>query len=180
MPLVELEDTASWMDNELNKSSFYMDQIRKIRLEPVSREWNFEQGIPLNGLAHIVGMPSSGKSTLMKILAVWAGQKGIHTTLIVDNIASVLELTTLLESLKISAVPILGALSRQSHLEKVHALIQEEGLNLVDNLRLKWLSTVCPLNGLRKDTTIQQPFTPGQEPCTALYKKHPWNEIKKT
>ncbi|NLI93034.1 MAG: hypothetical protein GX434_12840 [Peptococcaceae bacterium] len=178
VPWLELEETASWMDEQL-KNSFYGEQIRKLRLESLAREWNSEHGIPLNGLAHIVGMPSSGKSTLMKILAVWAGQKGLHTTLIVDNIASVLELTALLGKFNLEAVPILGAYNRQAHLEKTHALIQENGLNLGSIPQLTWLSTVCPLNGLREDTSVHQPFLPGREPCTALYKEHPWQAKSK-
>ena len=33
------------------------------------------------GMLHLVGMVSSGKSTLMDVLAVWAARKGLHVTI---------------------------------------------------------------------------------------------------
>ncbi len=121
-------------------------------------------------------MPSSGKSTLMRILAVWAARRGLKTTLVVDNIASVLELCAFLERLGLSATPILGARSREGQLEKVHFLLQDQGLDLAGAIELKWLSTVCALNGLRSDTTIHPPFRPGSEPCAELYASNPRHE----
>jgi len=168
----ELEESAGWMDSQLDEA-FFQKQLSNMKLDLLSNTLGDDAYLSLNEVVHMVGMPSSGKSTLMRILAVWAAIRGVHITLIVDNVASVLELSSFLSRLGISATPILGASNRDVQLEKAHSLLQERGLDLSNSTELKWLSTVCALNGLRQDTTINRPFLPGQEPCARLYADDP-------
>ena len=59
-------------------------------------------------------------------------------------------MATALDRYGVRAAPILGAANRGRHLQQVHrpAGGQARGLELVDDPRLRWISTACTLQGL--------------------------------
>lgn len=172
--LKELLETARWMDEKLASPEWY-GLMERIHLETFDQEQlKADTMLTLDGVCHLVGMLSSGKSTLMKILAVWASRRNLHVTIVVDNVASVLNIVSLISRLGLKAAPILGVSNRPGHLEKLHMLTGGDNLlDLMEGDEFEWLSTVCPLNGLRHDTTRNKPFSPGKEPCTQLYLEQP-------
>ncbi|MDF2883033.1 MAG: hypothetical protein K0R54_3590 [Clostridiaceae bacterium] len=166
-----LIETAKWMDNKL-KSGDWENRIKRIAILIPNWEDELEPSnkFTLDGIFNLVGMVSSGKSTLMQILAVWAAKNNYHITLIVDSVVAVMNLVQLMEKLELDSSPILGKHNRDNQLKKLHFAKGNQNFNeLVNESIFKWVSTICPLNGLRKDTTKNKPFKPGEEPCNKLY-----------
>jgi hypothetical protein len=69
---------------------------------------------------------------------------------------------------RIRAVPLVGRSTRTDHLNRLTvAESTVHGLSMSrDHAAYAMLSTVCPLDGLRRDV---EPIQPGKEPCTRLY-----------
>ncbi len=174
----ELIHTAEWMDRSLNDSK-WQSIIKRIKLKVPLGEGGLQNSdcINLNGIYHIAGMVSSGKSILMKVLAVWAARNNFQITLVVDSVTAVMELWELMWRLGIKAAPLLGSVNKDAQLMKMHMVTHCDSLfDLSDKAPFHMLSVICPLNGLRTDTSINRPFKPGNEPCRNLYEKNPQEE----
>ena len=172
----ELEDTAAWMDK----------QIKKRGLKPLWKNWikntKFKvfgdndclvpvESLTINRMMHLVGMVSSGKSNLMKVLAVWSARKGLHVTLIVGDVLQIFELAKTFADVGITNVaPILGNSNRKSHINRLHQAVYnnhpEEPFNQI-HTGFQWLSNTCLLSGLVKPE-MTKPFEINQQPCSSL------------
>lgn len=166
----ELIKTARWMDKQV-KGQNYADRLQRIRLE-VWTDNGFQKAIQLqiDGLFHLVGMLSSGKTTLMQILTVWAVKKQHHVTLVLGDVVSVLEWTSLFVAMGIQAAPVIGGYNRERHLNRLHRVESEQNPDSPLHLRhsaFQWLGTVCALNGTLSDPAN---IEPRQFPCTRLQK----------
>lgn len=118
---------------------------------------------------HMVGMVSSGKSTLMDVLAVWGARRGLRVVLVVGDVVSAVRRTTLFRQLGLSAAPILGRSNRRRHAERLHRLHAAEGRRSVLDMAdpaFDFLSTACGLDALREHETS---FDVGQTPCEDFY-----------
>src|SRR5947199_7002942 len=116
----------------------------------------------------LVGMVSPGKSTLMDVLAVWAARKVLHVTIVVGEVVSALNRAQLFVQLGIRAAPILGASNRERHTNRLHRFLHTERQLLPlyqDHVGFSWLSTACPLDGLRDSDQV---FALGRQPCLTL------------
>jgi hypothetical protein len=165
-----LIETARWMDTLSDNN--WEERLSRLRLELFDQDDATLMGaetLTLNGLMHLIGMVSSGKSTLMDILAVWAAKQGLHVTLVVGDVIGVLNRTKLFEQLGIRVAPILGASNRERHTNRLHrVLTAEQPLAQLEqeHVGFRWLSTACPLSELRRD--VAQPFQMGKQPCLTL------------
>ncbi len=147
------------------------------RLDRVELHLRDAEGIDLSkaevlnieGLLHLVGMVSSGKSTLMEVLAFHCARQGHRVTLVLADVIDVLRRAALFSRLGISAAPILGATGRESHLNRLHRFVAAQkpdaGLEASHD-GFRWLSTVCALDGLRQSGRGALPL--GNRPCTQL------------
>src|SRR5437870_1755193 len=109
----------------------------------------------------MVGMVSSGKSTLMDVAAVWAARSGRRTTIVVGDVVSALRRTTMFRSLGLSAVPLLGRSNRRRHAERLHRVLSSEAGDSVlghADSSFDFVSTACAVDGLRDFAT---PFEVG-------------------
>ncbi len=169
-PWNELMDTACWMDEQVEGQN-YARRIRRVRLETwVDDSFQQTTQLHINGLLHLAGMLSSGKTTLMQILTVWAVKKGQHVTLVLGDVVSVLEWAALFVAMGIKAVPVIGGYNKERHLNRLHRVESEQNPDSPLRLRhtaFQWLGTVCALNG-----TLPEPadLEPRQLPCTRLQK----------
>jgi len=172
----DLLDTAHWMDTQLTqqrqKPSNLWEILERVQLELFNPDRTALQPsghLYLDGMLHLIGMVSSGKSTLMNVLAVWMARQGMHCTLVVGDVMGVLERAQLFTDLGLRAAPILGASNRERHTNRLHRMVaasQTAGALSQSHIGFRWLSSACPLDGLR-DTA--QPLTIGQQPCLQLY-----------
>lgn len=134
VPWQELIDTARWMDSllfpnligsqeESQKSQTWEYRISKVNLEVFAKDGvtlSRAETLTLDGLMHLIGMVSSGKSTLMDVLAVWAARKQLHVTIVVGDVIGALKRAELFEQLGIKVAPILGASNRERHTNRLH------------------------------------------------------------
>jgi restriction endonuclease in pPIWI_RE module len=182
---LDLVETARWMDRieveqSVAKNSWEHRLVRgdgqgmsggvqveifnhKNKLVPASE-------IRLEGLTHFVGMVSSGKSTLMEVLAVWAAKRGLHVTLVVGDVIGALDRAQRFHNLGLNAVPVLGSTQRPRHINSLHKVLQarrRDSLLVEEHIGFRWLSTACPLDGLRRDDN-PAPFPPDFRPCADL------------
>lgn len=167
----ELQDTARWMDGRSRRTN-WESSIEKIQLELTQdSELQPADCLTIDGLAHVIGMVSSGKSTLMDVLTVWAARNDRKVTVVVDDVISALNRAQLFHELGLTVAPVLGRLSRQKHLNRLHDIVRESHddpspfSQKNDHIGFRWLSTVCPLNGLMG---FDESSPPNSWPCNDL------------
>ena len=172
----ELVETARWMDAQSNRpgsaSRNWALSLARVRLELFDSGSNAFLAcdrLRVDRLLHMVGMVSSGKSTLMDILAVWAARSGRRITLVVGDVVSAVRRSTMFRSLGLRAAPILGRSNRRRHAERLHQILASEGrASLLDaqDPAFDFLSTACAVDGLRDH---QRPFETGDHPCESFF-----------
>jgi tRNA uridine 5-carbamoylmethylation protein Kti12 len=179
--LNELIAEADWMDQVLTPNSqsprrwgqFMQDSVR---LQLVTNQGlQPTNSITVEGLLHLVGMVGSGKSTLLTVLAVYLARRGQRVVLLQSDVASLLREHEIFTKLRagdprIHSVPLVGRTTRTDHLNRLTiAEASQHGLSLSrDHAAYAMLSTICPLDGLRRDV---EPIPAGKEPCTRLYRR---------
>jgi len=132
-----------------------------------------QRSLRLDDVVHVAGMPAVGKTTLLIVTCVWASQHGYTLTVVLGDVVSVLNTVRDLECYGVKAAPILGQATRGRHLQQLHrpADPSMHGLPLLDDDRLKWVSTACALQGL---LDISVPWKLRDAPCQG--KLTPWND----
>lgn len=128
-----------------------------------------------NKTTHLVGAVSSGKSSLIQVIAYIAKKRNQHITILVGDVGRQLQLFNDLQELNVPSVPIIG----KGKLNERHIQFNKRQYssykyddskkirNMMKRSEYRYLSNVCILNGfLNKSERIK----PGQEPCEKLYK----------
>jgi signal recognition particle GTPase len=111
------------MDKRLAEAGFtdgayWANRMQQVRLELFDKErteLRETAELSIDGILNLIGMVSSGKTTLITVLSVWAVQQGLHITLIVGDVMSALDRAQLFTRLGLDAAPILGASNRIRH-----------------------------------------------------------------
>lgn len=170
--LSELIEAAEFMDEKLGGHT-YKTIIKRLSFINFKNGSSIEeQCFIIDGLSHMVGMVGAGKSTLMKVLAVLTSRKGMHITLVLDSIAAIFDMLSMMEKLEIKAAPLWGLSNREDHIKKLVTISSEETLTDIQfNELYKWVSEVCPLDGIRSDTSVNRVFRAGSQPCNRLRKE---------
>ncbi|MDF9816764.1 signal recognition particle [Streptomyces sp. SPB162] len=180
VPWSELVETAAWMQQRLSSDEDPSggDWVRRLgRVELFVR--NHELGeftrelelLTIDRILHLIGMVGAGKSTLRDVLAVWAVRNERRVTLVVGDVAEVLHLVSMFTMLDLRAAPVLGATTREQHLQRMHrrlAAQDDSSLLTHDALGFDYLSTACPVDALR-GVEAPGPLPYAAAPCTALY-----------
>ncbi|AOW98996.1 hypothetical protein BJP34_05640 [Moorena producens PAL-8-15-08-1] len=172
----ELEKTAAWMDRQSKKRELktqWKERIKNAKLQVFGDDDCLVpvESLTINQMMHLVGMVSSGKSNLMKVLAVWAARNKLHITLIVADVLQIFELVKTFADVGITDVaPILGNSNRKSHIERLRQAVYnnnpDEPWNQ-DHPAFKWLSNTCLLSSEVKPE-MSKPFDIGEQPCMDL------------
>ena len=138
------------------------------------------QDLILDGLFHLVGMVSSGKSTLMDIVAVWAARSGLRIMLVVGDNVDVTTRVERFRNLGLSSVPLMGLGGRRRRMEQIErvAMSETNGKPAWKDPRLKWVSPICPIIGF--GTSDIADIQPGSEPCEALHKEADLKAIRRS
>lgn len=178
VPLGELGDVARWMDEEERRRGLKAGNWAK-RLDDLDLDTRTPDGaaftpasaLTLDRLTHLVGMVGAGKSTLMTLLAVWAHQGGLRTTLVVGDVAEQLTLTELFRGLGLRAALIQGGTTRPQHTQRLHRRLAARGAHSLlahTDAAFRHLSTACPLDALRALDT-SEPLRYNDAPCGGLH-----------
>lgn len=175
----ELLETAQWMDSTLRAAGLggqarWERSIRRItvRYPGSSGAGPGGEALRVDRLLHLAGMVGAGKSTLRDVVAVWAARHGLRSTLVVGDVAEVLRLTVAFRQLGLRAAPVIGASTRDRHIERMHrrlAVRGTGGLLAHDDPSFDFLSTVCLIDGLR-GLEAGTPLRFQEAPCTGLFR----------
>ena len=128
--------------------------------------------LTVDGVLHMVGMVSVGKTTLVMVLAVWAAQYD-HTVTIVlgDNSAALRAVRDLSGYRDVRVAPVMGR-NRTRHAERLHRLQPPRPGRLLpaEPYGFDLVSTACALNALRDTAT---PLDVREAPCHDLIATDP-------
>ncbi|MEV7676482.1 hypothetical protein [Streptomyces sp. NPDC088752] len=175
-----LEVTADRMDAvdaRLGRDNNWRGRIDDLYL--LARQGNGQlrrsRKLTLVDVMHVVGMPAVGKTTLVTVLAVWAcaePHRRHALTVVLGDVVAVLDMVTALRRYGVRAAPILGAANRGRHLQQVHRPTDghARGLALLEDPRLRWISTECVLQGLAE---LTEPLALKDAPCVRGLR--PWS-----
>ncbi|CRK59382.1 hypothetical protein [Alloactinosynnema sp. L-07] len=180
IPWAELEQTAAWMDrhvaNEGERANWHssVQSTRLLVRDSSGSDFCEDDVLRLNGLLHAVGMVGVGKSTLMKVLAVWAVRRDepLRITLVVGDVAEQLRTTAELRGFlgDQAVVPVIGSSTREQHVQSLHRRLASQGHPLLaahhEEEGFGELSTACPLDALR---STDSPVRSVDAPCSRLY-----------
>ncbi|MFW5795546.1 MAG: hypothetical protein ACOCV1_08705, partial [Bacillota bacterium] len=181
----ELLDTAKWIDKKRIhiESPWRYKRLKSLKLKVLEnnkfKEIDKNEELKIKRLFNIVGMLGSGKSLLIDVIAVFAAKNKLHSTLILDNVMSILSKVEFFESLDIIAAPIIGKSNLFDHNNKFQMTRDLDNLfsfnDISQNINSKkWLNSVCLLRGMTDinnsdkefKSTIDTLFNP---PCNKLY-----------
>ncbi|WP_406446843.1 hypothetical protein OHB14_50070 [Streptomyces sp. NBC_01613] len=176
----ELCATARWMDERerevgVQHPGHWEQRLEGVRFAPrdaAGMDYTEADEVELAGMVHLAGMVGAGKSTFMILVAVWAARRAIplRTTLVVGDVAEQLRLCGLFDLLGIAVAPVLGATTREQHVQRLHRRLSARGLdNLLDHddPGFDLLSIACPVSGLRG--IEGDPLEYRDAPCTRLH-----------
>ncbi|MBK8034701.1 MAG: hypothetical protein IPK17_35400 [Chloroflexi bacterium] len=166
----QLLETAGQMDKLMPGNDFWkrLDRIKLTLWE--HGEMRVSPTLGIDGLLHLAGMVSSGKSTLMQVLTVWAAQNGLHVTVVLGDVVNVLEWNALFVAIGLNAVPVIGGYNRTLHLNRLHRVESQQNPDVPlkpQHASFQWLGTVCAVNGTSTRPTL---LDPRQFPCNRLEK----------
>jgi hypothetical protein len=177
-----LLQTAQWMDEQISGAD-YVSRMEEVKLELWNgTEMQRADALTVEGMLHLAGMVSAGKSTLMEVLTVWAArrEKPLHVTLVLGDVISVLEWAARFERFGLRAAPVVGGYSRETHLNRLHRLQADqhpEQPMALTHSSFRWLGTACALNGSRHPTVR---LSSRQLPCTRLRKAEDLDKERST
>ncbi|MEM7579572.1 MAG: hypothetical protein AAF316_06890 [Cyanobacteria bacterium P01_A01_bin.80] len=184
IPWRNLHSTAEWMDeqrtaNGLNPLWISCFDRMKLEIFNDSEELVEADYLRLDRIRHLGGIPSAGKSVLMKVLAVYAYRKKLKVTLIVADVLQIFDLIKTFTEVNINDVaPILGNSNKASHLSRLHKAVHNANPNQPYNQNhpgFRYLSSSCLLTPYITPR-LERAFEIGKQPCFSLEPIEPEEE----
>lgn len=129
--------------------------------------------IDLGGLRHMIGVPGSGKTTLITLLLVWLHRQGCKTAVMLPSIASCQNMREVLARYGCAAGLLTGqsTATRRRHAEnnagRAAALTRYGFGGTVSGAEL--FGRNCALPGFSDRGMLEGVFKEGQPPCKAIY-----------
>ncbi len=190
----EVLATAKWMDEQDlstdEKGNWHHRLASKELLSAMNAFTQFQKLEPntqfkLKDIDHLVGMVNSGKSTLLMVLLVLFRRKykgAFHATIILSEVADILEKMRMLSKYGIKAVPFIGDTTKAKHLAQLHANVARESYKSHNDGStipfgyvpanphhgFQYLFNSCLLGGYVQDKNF--PLRLGTFPCRRLKK----------
>jgi restriction endonuclease in pPIWI_RE module len=170
----QLRDTAEWADDTERRlgmpESRWAGRLKNITLAVPGPDGELRQcgELAVDGMFHLLGMVGSGKSTLMDLLCMHAARHHRKVTLVVGDVVTLLRKVDYFTRLGLAAAPIVGQSNRARHVERLHRLADGDDTRLTQLMSplLDWVSTACPLDGLRDHSP--RPWDVRRAPCNGL------------
>ncbi len=176
IPWRDLHSTAEWMDEQLRAKGLnpiWVSCFDRMKLEIFNDAEELVEAdyLRLDSIKHLGGIPSAGKSVLMKVLAVYAYRKELKVTLIVADVLQIFDLIKTFAEVNINDVaPILGNSNKASHLSRLHKAVYNANPNQPYNQNhpgFKYLSSTCLLTPYITPK-LEKAFEIGKQPCFNL------------
>ncbi|MDJ0730828.1 MAG: hypothetical protein QNJ33_12620 [Crocosphaera sp.] len=176
IPWRDLHSTAEWMDEQLTAKGLnpiWVNCFERMKLEVFNDAEELVEAdyLRLDCVRHLGGIPSAGKSVLMKILTVYAYRQGLKVTLIVADVLQIFDLIKTFTEVNINDVaPILGNSNKASHLSRLHKAVYNANPDTPYNQNhpgFKYLSSACLLTPYITPR-LEKAFEIGKQPCLSL------------
>lgn len=176
IPWRDLYFTAEWMDEQLTAKGLnpiWVNCFERMKLEVFNDAQELVEAdyLRLDRVRHLGGIPSAGKSVLMKILTVYAYRQGLKVTLIVADVLQIFDLIKTFTEVNINEVaPILGNSNKASHLSRLHKAVYNANPDTPYNQNhpgFKYLSSACLLTPYITPK-LEKAFEIGKQPCFSL------------
>ncbi|MFG2836396.1 hypothetical protein ACGFYE_15540 [Streptomyces zaomyceticus] len=178
----DLKQAAKEMDRLLEGDPRYCGEDFSGRLENmVFARVDAEAGLlrdglgvfGIDGVAHIVGLMNSGKTTFNDILVKISADRGFKIGYLVSSVGSALEKVRFFRALGIRAVPLIGRSTRDEHLARYwdDLLYVGDGDNVAPlpaqvDATAPFTTDLCPLEMLLEPSgPVTEPLTPEDRPC---------------
>jgi hypothetical protein len=148
------------------KNDYFEKVIKKDSLKLVQNQLiSTANQLLINETVNLVGMVSSGKSTLIKIIVYILAGRGKKIVIIQNRVKDVFDLVRYFRNLNLSASPYIG----KDHMKYIDQLKKQspDCDYLPDDFSM-YLESSCIINGLTTDTIESPQF--GDEPCFNLEK----------
>jgi pPIWI RE three-gene island domain Z len=179
----DLEPTAKWIDEQLadrpditnrNWEKRLKEDMRFSAVDPASPTLiDQPEDFIIDGIAHIVGLMNSGKTTLADLITVDRVRvHGNRVCLVVSSVGDVFNKVSFLRTLGIEAVPLIGRSSRAEHSARYWRTVVEEAAVLIpDNdtppdPAAGYANASCLLEPFRRSSAPSwAPLSPNEFPC---------------
>lgn len=169
----ELIDTAVWMDEKdrgAKRSRAWEQRIRSSALLTRGHDEAFavSEALSVDGLLHVAGVVSAGKTSLIQVIAVWAAKSDRRVTIVLGDNAAIFDLVNEFNYyLPNSAAPILGQRNRRRQLVSLHKRQPAEPgmLRPSQPVGFEWVSSACALSALLDSP---EPLGTEDAPCEDL------------
>jgi len=144
-----VEERIGW-----SPRSNWVRRLDGLTLEIRAADDRFEptDELSVDGMLHLIGMVSAGKSTLVDLLTLWAAGQHLRVCVVADNVTAVLRKVIHLTALGVAAAPVLGQSTRAQHVNRLHQLTAADDGTLggLDEPAFGQVSTACALDELRE------------------------------
>ena len=179
----DLEPTAKWIDKQLanrpditnrNWEKRLNEDMRFSAVDPASLTLiDQPEEFGVDGIAHIVGLMNSGKTTLADLITVNRVKiHGNRVCLVVSSVGDVFNKVSFLRTLGIEAVPLIGRSSRSEHSARYWRTMVEETATLIPDEGVPpdpaagYANASCLLEPFRRSSKPGwAPLTPDEFPC---------------
>ena len=178
-----LRKTANWMDQQEIDVTDYprsnwgarLDESRlQLKVFQANDQLLLSDSLEIDGLFHLVGMVSSGKSALMEVIAAHLARQNKRATLIVGDVVTALDKARQFNGLHTGwAAPILGRDIRKHIARLQSAVADETGQKLWTGHHsgFRSISVACPLLAFRDRGEPDEWIEPQDYPCRSLYQE---------
>ncbi|MDB5577513.1 MAG: hypothetical protein JWR80_2689 [Bradyrhizobium sp.] len=191
LTLAQLQATADAVDAREARADWpatlpplrLKDRLRKLKLKGLKDGFFDGETLTLDGAVHVLGMLSSGKSTLvwLIVMALTIGGQGKRIAVLVSDTIQGATFVARLRRHRVDATVLSSFYNRERHLNSIH---WQQGLSAngwsVASLGdvAENFSVACPLDGLQREPAVvrgasRRPAFPNfkEKPCHRLYQR---------
>jgi energy-coupling factor transporter ATP-binding protein EcfA2 len=164
--MTDIEDAIAEIIKLNTKDSYFKDVIIPDVLKSIDGPMmSTADTLRINETINLVGMVSSGKSTLIKIIVFILATRGLKVVVLQNRVKDVFDLAHYFTNLKLSATPYIG----KNHMRYIEEFQKQiPGCDYLPDDFSRYLESPCIISGLTQDTYESPLF--GKEPCNELVK----------
>lgn len=179
IPINELCQLAADLDQEDRDAqrqsrswTSRMEQVRKHLRQPTGQGLREATTLDLTGLRHLIGLPGSGKSTLIELLCVYLARQGKRVAVFFTSIEVARQYLERLHCYSVPTGILVGrsGMTHRRHANDLAELIASQGNGGFGHWRegADLFATSCPLPAFAEEWPSDEEWPLGEAPCESL------------
>lgn len=160
-----------WLERFIEK-----DRRKIVLLEPTANRDGLVEakGLTFDGIKHLIGLPGSGKSSLITLIVTWAHRRGLRVVILVPSIIDAMKKIEELADYKVSSSLLSGqgGSTRSGHAQRfIQRLGSGEGQGLgLEKVPVgsQFLASGCALEAFDDDPKDDRRFLTEDPPCSRM------------